>query len=276
MTQPAPPPVKKGPKLCGHATKDKYGNPTFCEEKVLKEEGRILPCKNKAHHTVKIKTGFCGVGHCEGTKPKNWRGDAMPTCTFWQTCGCDCHVTYDKMFSMSNMERQAVDNSGFVPDRGDFKPIEIIVRETPSPLSNAPITTDGPVYESPAPGVVPAVLARSFAPTPTGRAARGELEYDVKRAVDTFIIEEEDGYCTPVWIATEIGKFKGFAPPSTGAVTAVLERWVTYGFAELAKKPTRFVRYTDEGVAIGLEAMRDRFKRRTKMQQTAAKLGRRT
>jgi hypothetical protein len=101
------------------------------------------------------------------------------------------------------------------------------------------------------------------------------LEYDVKQAVDTFIIENEDGFCTPAWISTEIGKTKGFAPPSTGAVTAVLERWQTYGFALLGKKPTRFVMYTEEGVSLGLEALKDRYKRRSKMQQTAAKLGRR-
>jgi hypothetical protein len=243
---------------------------------VKKEDGRNLPCPDRGHHTVKKKTGFCSIHHCEGTKPKSQTGKPMPTCTFWQTCGCACHLTYDKMFSMSGMERQAVDNSGFVPDRGGFAPIEIIVRETPSVLSNVPATSDGPVYESPAPGVVPAVLARSFAPTASGRAARGELEYDVKRAVDTFIIEEEDGYCTPVWIAAEIGKYKGIDPPSTGAVTAVLERWANYGFAELAKKPTRFVKYTDEGVSLGLEALKDRFKRKTKMQQTAVKLGRRS
>lgn len=266
----------KDVKLCGHATKDNYGNPDTCKAPIKKEDGRNLPCPERRYHTNKLRTGFCSDGRHEGLKIKSYTGSPMPTCTFWRTCGCDCHLAYDKMFAMSNMERQAVDNSGYSVDRGGFAPLEIIVHETPSPLSNAPVASDGPVYQSPAPGVLPAVLARSFAPTPTGRAARGELEYDVKQAVDTFIIENEDGFCTPAWISTEIGKTKGFAPPSTGAVTAVLERWQIYGFALLGKKPTRFVMYTEEGVSLGLEALKDRYKRRTKMSQTAAKLGRRT
>ena len=267
--------MKKEVKLCGAIVKDSHGNLDTCTEPVRQEQGRNLPCRGRQYHMSKVRTGYCMIGSCEGTKPKSYLGHPMPTCTFWRTCPCKCHKVYDRMFAESGMDRQAVDNSGYTVDRGGFLPIEIVVRETPSVLSSAPVATDGPVYESPAPGLVPAVLARSFAPTPTGRAARGELEYDVKRAVDTFIIEQEDGYCTPVWIATEIGKFKGYAPPSTGAVTAVLERWVAYGFAEIAKKPTRFVRYTDEGVKMGLEALRDRHKRRSKMAQTAAKLGRR-
>lgn len=262
-------------KACDSKVKDKFGKPGVCGVPIFMVDGRFPPCKNRGNHHTKLRTGFCLIGRCEGTKSKDHNGVAAPTCKFWATCGCKCHLVYDQMFAMSDMERIAVDNSGYSVDHGGFAPIEIIVREPVGVLSSAGGTDDGPVYESPAPGVVPAVRARSFAPTPSGRAARGELEYDVKRAIDIFIVEGEDGYCTPSWISTEIGREKGIDPPSTGAVTAVLDRWVACGFAVTAKKPSRFVEYTPEGIELGLDVLKERYKRRSKMAKTAVALGRR-
>ena len=47
----------------------------------------------------------------------------------------------------------------------------------------------------------------------------------------------------------------------------MFDRWVKLGFAVIEKKPTRFVRYTDEGIKFGLDRMKERSKRKLKLVQ---------
>lgn len=219
-------------------------------------------CPNRHSHLNKLKTGFCYNGWHEGSKAVDWRGNPVPTCEMFTTCPCDCHTQLGKLFEMTDSERILVSVSGYVADKGDF------VMPDPSIVAsryNAEDDTPPVLVESPAPDRVPATLARSYAPTASGRAARGELESWVKRHCDVWLIEYdgqyEDNPCTPTYLANEIARAEGINPPSVGAISAVFDRWTKLGFAVTAKKPTRFVRYTDEGIELGLERMKDNAKR---------------
>jgi hypothetical protein len=113
----------------------------------------------------------------------------------------------------------------------------------------------------------------SFTPTPTGRAARGELEAWVKEQTDIWAVEEYTFPCTPQWVAEEIGYDKGITAPSVGAVDAVFKRWEALGFATIERKPTRFTKYTEDGLKLGLEGLKRRAKMQKKLQKAAAMRG---
>lgn len=175
------------------------------------------------------------------------------------------------MFEMSDMERILVDKSEYkAPERTFWMPSDDPDYWKPSP-SNGDSITAPVLVESPAPDAVPATLRRAFAPTATGRAARGELELWVKEACDVWIVEKYDFNCTPAWLAEEIGRAKAIKDPSVGAISAVFERWVKLGFAIIEKKPTRFLRYTEDGVRLGLEQMKARAKTKNKLVEAEKK-----
>jgi hypothetical protein len=221
------------------------------------------PCPNKDVHLLPIKTGFCSNGWCEGSKATDWRGRPAPTCQFYVTCPCKCHDDLDRLFAMTESERILVETSGYVaPARTYWMPSD----EPDIVLSSPNGTTTPVIIESPAPDRVPASMVRDFGPTPTGRAARGELESWVKHHCDIWLVDEPGEPCTPSYLAAEISHDQGITPPSVGAISAVFERWVKLGFAVVEKKPTRFVRYTEDGIKYGLEKMKSDAKRRTKLQ----------
>ena len=238
---------------------------------VLASKGAL--CPNRAEHCVQ-KTGFCENGNCEGTNRKSYTGKPMPTCKYWKTCSCSCHLSYDQMFQIAEMPRTVVDNSGYSPDRGGFVMPTMEERMAEHVLS-APIAARRPtITESPAPDIVPASIVRDFAPTATGRAAAGELESWVRKQTDIWLVEslENDVWyqCTPTYLAEQIAEAEGIKPPSVGAISAVFDRWVKIGFAECAKKPTRFLKYTEQGVRLGLEGCKEKAKRSRKLQEAAA------
>jgi hypothetical protein len=226
-----------------------------------------------------LKTGMCAVGWCEGTRPTTPSGKKPKTCLNWQTCACKCHAELTKMFEMSGMERIAVENPEYVPFHrtwwmpGDDEHDTV---HTSASLSTDSVPVAPIMYESPAPGVLPAVRVRDFGQTATGRAARGELELWVKQVCDVFVVDGWPNPCTPAAISEQIGKDQGINPPSTGAVDAVLKRWVTLGFAVTGSKPTRFLSYTPEGIEMGLDRMKEKAKRLKKQAQAAQHRGART
>jgi len=104
-------------------------------------------------------------------------------------------------------------------------------------------------------------VEREFVGTPTGRAARGQLESWVQIECNAWLIDEAEEQCTPALLSRYIGREYGITPPSVGAINAVFERWIKLGFAIIEKKPTRFVGYTEEGLQYGLEGLKAREKR---------------
>jgi hypothetical protein len=214
-------------------------------------------------HLLAIRTGFCIDGNCEGTARKSASGKPMKTCDFIETCPCKCHDELAKLFELTGQDRIVVDSSGYAPEPRTYW----MPSDDPLPVLSSPTGADTlSIIESPAPDRVPATVARAFTPTPTGRAARGELELWVKQACDVWLIDEPGEPCTPSYIANEIAHDQGITAPSVGAVDAVLKRWVALGFAVTEKKPTRFIKYTEDGIKLGLEKMKADAKRKSRLQ----------
>jgi hypothetical protein len=245
-------------------------------EKSLEIEpcGSIIPaggrCPRYSEHMMSGKTGFCENGNCEGTNKRSYSGKTRPTCKWWKLCSCECHISYDRMFAMGDMDRQIVDNSGYVPDHGGFWMPTLEERAAMIASSTPASATSPRLEESPAPDIVPATLVKPFVPTPSGRAAPGELEWWVKKQTDIWLVENEDFPCTPKYLAEEISRTEGIAPPSVGAITAVFNRWVKLGFAEIGVKPARFIKYTEDGIKYGLEGCKERAKRKRRNAEAAA------
>ena len=207
------------------------------------------------------KSGFCSAGMHEGIAPKNLFGHALPTCRMESTqCSCSCHSTLDEMFRLSDMERITIDKSGYIADHPEmFMPdlTELAVKRASSQRATLAVER----IESPAPDVVPATIARTFAPTPTGRAGKGELEQQVDAVCKVWAVDAPGELCIPKWIASEIAQTYGIREPSVGAIGAVFDRWVELGYAECARKPVRFVAYTELGRELGLDGCKERARR---------------
>ena len=245
------------PRVCARTYKNDKLEVVPCRMKLIGGE-----CPNRANHVVKYKTAFCAKGRCEGTQPTDWKGAPMSTCKIWQTCPCDCHLMYDRMYAATDKPREVVNNSAYRVDKSLFIMPSPEERVAMHALSET-VRPDAPqLVESPLPEAVPATIRRTFTPTATGRAARGELESWVKDTCDVWIVENDGSLCTPTMIAEEIAREQGLArPPSVGAINAVFDRWVKIDFAVIEKKPTRFIKYTEQGVKIGLDGCKDKAKR---------------
>lgn len=221
-------------------------------------------CPNSDVHIMALKTGFCANGWHEGDKAKDWRGNPAPTCKFILVCPCNCHDTLDKLYHMTDMERVVVDASGYVaPPRRFWMP-----SDDPLPALSSPSGSSVPqtIQEGVA-GITPPRMDSTFAPTPTGRAARGELESWVQQECDAWLVDSENELCTPAYLATVISRAQAVAPPSVGAISAVFDRWVKLGFAKVEKRPTRFIGYTQEGLELGLVGMKIQRKRQQARQK---------
>lgn len=209
-------------------------------------------------------SGFCGIGSHEGSKRISPSGKPLKTCTLYEQCKCDhptCHSFFDRMFAEAGLPRIAVDNSGYhVEDAGFIRPTPTIVEATPI-LSSGNAALEPGTLESVAPGIAPPVKRAEYGPTASGRAARGQLEAQVNSTCTTWVVDEIKYACTPKYISEEIAKSEGIKPPSTGAITAVLERWTKIGYATMEKKPTRFTGFTEKAVQLGLEELKRRSKR---------------
>lgn len=204
-----------------------------------------------------IVSGFCDTGSHEGTARLSPGGSLLVPCkqtyhvhsghkilTF--VCTCDCHKDFNEIRQMMAMMKATHDGNDAILDAP-------ILQEIPAPTVGG---TSGvtPVTATPAPfapvvgtslrPTIPAKpVEKTFDPTPTGRAARGQLEEKV-RIVVAQLHELAAGMLTPKMIAGRINKD---SPPSQGAVHAVLIRWEQRGLVELAKNPFRFEKFTDLG-----------------------------
>lgn len=227
------------------------------------------------------KTGHCHGGLHEGTKPRSASGTPMKTCQGFvanatlekdakgkltgrridMKCGCDCHAMLDKMFEMAGMERVMQENPEWhePPELAKMRACLEDIRRDSADRALQSARKDVVVVQSQMPDILPPDVVGTFSETPTGRKARGQLEDEVKKITDMWTAMNAGDLrpCTTVWIAEMINADR---PPSTGAITAVLERWAAYGFATMAKKPTRFTGYTPEGIRDGLHLMKSNYK----------------
>lgn len=223
-------------------------------------------CPKKDQHLLPMKSGWCAQGWCEGTKATDWRGRPAPTCKMIGQCPCICHDMLTKMFAMTGAERLVIESSGYAPPHRTYW----LPEDDPLPAldrsSNGLVGTGPAIIESPAPDIVPATVTRDFRPTESGRTPKGQLELWVKEQCDIWLIDKPGFPCTPQWLSDHIAEDQGITPPSVGAISAVFDRWTNLGFAVIERKPTRFIKYTDEGIRLGLERMKQDAKRKTRLQ----------
>jgi len=206
--------------------------------------------------TTKYLTGFCSIGQHEGTRPRGYNDKPLKTCYFWQECSCDCHIQITKMFEMTGQERIPVDNPEYIVPKRTFW----IPSDDPdygiSALAAPEITPEG---------VSATVIAKEVSVTPTGRTSRGGLESWVQRECLAWLVDRDPEYGLPVRIISEeIGRVEAINPPSQGAIAAVFDRWVKYGYALFADKPRRFTGLTSQGQEKGLDWCRANFKAKQK------------
>jgi hypothetical protein len=249
---------------------------------------------------TKHVSGFCtphiplrAQGH-EGEKPVSDAGEPRRTCHLWQTCPCTCHKDIDDMCEMAGIPREPAEQSmeymekvhaSETATRAMLDAVYADAYRT-RPLWNPDGPDTRPDDEGPATGTLdpatgtpaapaPAPIHRPvFTPTPTGRRARGQLEYDVLQVCREYVngVYEWDA-CTPKAIAERIGAMNATEPPSTGAINAVWDRWEKIGFAEQAKKPSRFVKFTGESSDMALDRTKGASKRAKKSVQAELKRG---
>lgn len=216
-----------------------------------------------------LRSGFCINGQCEGTKPTSPSGVPMIVCTAWDWCKCKCHKQISELYEMAGLPRETATNPDYHPKKRDFwlpgdpetMPEEPLsssdVVMAPGDMERPPTTPP-----SPARGTLAAVPVRTFAPTPTGRRARGQLEYDVLSICRQFadlVFDWE--FCTPKLVSEQIGRQYAIEPPSTGAINAVWDRWERLEFATQDKKPSRFVKFSGDGTESELDKMKLSIKR---------------
>jgi hypothetical protein len=241
---------------------------------------------------LKHPTGFCtpynpldAQGH-EGTKPKSRNGNPLPICTAWETCPCTCHKEIDDMYALAGIPRpeaeQNPDYEAVMSEKHLATQVMLDSLALPMAHFNGLSNSGGPTAhdadEGPATGDVATsspIPQPQFAPTPTGRRARGQLEYDVLKVCQDFAEGVFDWpECTPKLVSIEIGKLEAVEPPSTGAINAVWDRWEALGFATQAKKPSRFVKFNVESpTALTLDRMKSQVKRERKRGQAEQKRG---
>lgn len=241
-------------------------------------------------------TGFCtpynplsAQGH-EGSKPVSAGGVPLKVCVFWEDCPCYCHYEMDMMYEMTGMEREPAEQSPeytamVSAQHGMMQAmLDSLAVKTPilAPLS---IPDDPTAYRdpesavagttTPGTGTPAAPPAPVFAPTPTGRRARGQLEYDVLTVCQDFAAGVFDWeMCTPKMVSQEIGKRYAIEPPSTGAINAVWDRWEALEFATQDKKPSRFVKFDiNPPSSWALDQLKAKVKREKKRGQAEQKRG---
>jgi hypothetical protein len=195
-------------------------------------------------------TGFCGVGAHEGVELKSPSGAVLRSCTMGGrydanlksgmiVCTCSCHDMSREMEQLTGQTLPPVLTNRTPPRLGSL--LGLPGRSTGG--LNEPGTDDMTTAS------VAVASGARFAVTPTGRAARGQLEEQVR-----YVIEERVKAAGHDLIAL-VGLTTGAImlaidrdnPPSSGAVYSVLKRWSGANLIDIAESPYRFLRYTDRG-----------------------------
>lgn len=241
---------------------------------------------------LKHPTGFCTPynpldvqGH-EGTKPKSRSGKPLPVCTAWETCPCTCHKEIDDMYTLTGLPREPAEQNpeyeAAIAEKHLLTQVMLDSLALPTGHFNGlSIPGDTSAHDADE-GAVAANVATSspvpqpqFTPTPTGRRARGQLEYDVLKVCQDYAAGVFDwAECTPKLVSLEIGKLEAVEPPSTGAINAVWDRWEALGFATQDKKPSRFVKFNvNPPSSWTLDRMKAQVKREKKRGQAEQKRG---
>lgn len=205
-----------------------------------------------------MKSGFCSVGFCEGTRPRSRSGKPVKVCVAFTICDCSCHTKINQMYEMTGAARIELQNPEYVP--APNPDLSFLHDDADAATTAAVGRITAPPREKPSSVAVGLrETARTFTATATGHRQRGQLETEVQLVCNRHMVGEIEGMLTTKAIAFFIDPEN---PPSQGAIGAVLERWAKMGYATIGSKPLRFTGYTVEGMSKGLEKMRAEQKRR--------------
>lgn len=145
--------------------------------------------------------------------------------------------------------------------------------DTPSdieqPVATPPSAGNGTLSTGPHGTVEPL-----FDRTPTGRKARGQLEYEVLAVCQDYSNDVFEWIeCTPKMVSIEIGKRNAAEQPSTGAIVEVWKRWERLEFAVWDKNPIRFSHFEVDGSLATLTMIKAKMKRDRKRTRSNLKRG---
>lgn len=236
------------------------GENETCELPILRDE-----CSGRAEHVRNMKTGYCANGWCEGIKAVSFQGTPCPTCKFWLHCPCSCHDLVTQMFIVQERPRQLLENSEYKP----IRTFSILTLEERAAAKAKRRSEERLVRLNEASLFSKSNSVHSL----SGRTRRGLLDQWVELQCKLWLLDSSSKDCTPSWISEHIAMCEDVPAPSVGAIDAVLKRWIEIGFAEIAKKPARFVSFTAEGKRLGLDVLKEKYKLETRRLQTVSRRG---
>lgn len=220
-------------------------------------EQKAAPKPTKPAAPSIYQSGFCTIGSHENTVKLSPSGKQLKSCPVGgrfdmgvqyrraidedTLCTCPCHDTSRQMEELSGIKFPAhsVQREGSaLSGMGLLQPPRVGTDGAKAPV-------DGDVNRP----TVAAPSGRLFTATPSGRAARGQLEESVRHFVNQQVRAAGDEMIailglTPDFLGSLIDPVN---PPSSGAIYSVFIRWEKQNFVELSKSPFRFIRYTDRG-----------------------------
>lgn len=202
------------------------------------------------------QSGFCSIGSCENSKAVSPSGKPLKTCPIGgridmimfgdknigeAVCECKCHAVSRQMEELSGVRFPARNS---IKDSGPLSALGL--------LSPGGMGTDGARAGRSVDDGRPTVTVASgvrFVETPTGRAARGQLEEQVRHAVSVQVRAGGDEMIAMLGLSpkTLAAMIDPENPPSTGAIYSVLKRWEGAAQIDMAESPVRFIRFTAKG-----------------------------
>lgn len=192
-------------------------------------------------------------------------------------CACDCHAKINQLFKELNVERVWPDSNWRSPqDQLAFSEAQPKfdlswlttwrAPHTPEPLPENAGDLAPTVAEVDS-GVSDRQVGDILPPNPSKPAGwepgeyprpQGALEWQVKLACDQWVLGAYPNVreLKPLNIARIIGDTRA---PSTGAITNILIGWHEIGFAVIQLEAPRFFKgYTEAGISLGIEKLRER------------------
>lgn len=239
---------------------------------------------------VPLKFGDCSSGWHEAPGGKYTPGDRpLPACRGLliysvsgiervHLCGCDCHDQITAMFEEMGIPRawpeiswrSEADRQAFKASQPQFNMsfLDDFKRAREPVALPANATDAAPRVHELEDGETKREVASIIPPNPkvtvdpdwkpgSGPRPKGGLELEVKLACDAWVLGAHPGIevLKPHHISRLISADR---PPSTGAIVNILIAWGDIGFAITKTSPHRFLGYTEAGIKLGIEPLRER------------------
>lgn len=243
------------------------------------------PVKRKSTYV----TGWCQNGWCEGVADVPGRkGLPTPRCKgLYESqaagkkvetiCAHDCHKSITEMYETAGIPREwpmsqwSEEDMRLRRESGDLYDPRVLEACLEDSRRRSVVVLDEQAL-TPVPTLaereVVTTLEDILPPNPyvgdpsrrdAGYRPKGQLLFDVKIAVDGWVLGAHPHI--PVLNTSSIASLVNEKmPPSTGAITNILQRWRQVGFANIEERPWRFLSYTEIGVKMGFDELAASYK----------------